>query len=99
MDRELKCHFYFGDKVPGRLEEMDTNQLKGYQKRFKNYIWKSRIIWQSNILSLLFKPYKNYLLSVDTACLSAWIFIYLSKLFGKRIYFWTHGTYGRESFF
>lgn len=99
MDAELKCHFYFGNKVPGTLEEMDVKNLKGFQKRFKNYLFKKRIIWQKDKISLLFKPYKYYILSVDTACINSWFFIFMAKLLGKKIYFWTHGSYGKESNF
>ncbi|GHT87872.1 hypothetical protein FACS189474_1820 [Bacteroidia bacterium] len=97
MDKELQCDFYFGDKVPGVLKEMDCTLLKGYKKRFCNIVYDTHIIWQRRILYLLFKPYKHYILTVDTACLTDWIFIVLAKLLNKNIYFWTHGWYGNES--
>jgi glycosyltransferase involved in cell wall biosynthesis len=99
MDKELGCDFYFGDKVPGSLREMDCSLLSGYRKRFRNVVLKSRIIWQSGIFRLLIKPYEYYIMTVDTACLSGWIFIFFAMLFGKKIYFWTHGYSGKESFF
>ncbi|MGY6648824.1 glycosyltransferase [Wenyingzhuangia sp. IMCC45574] len=98
MDEELTCDFFFGGNVPGTLKAMDTNELKGFSGSYKNVLFRNKIIWQKKILKLLFvKKYKNYILTVDTACLSSWIFIYLAKLLGKKVFFWTHGCYGNES--
>lgn len=97
MDAQLNCDFFFGENVPGTLKSMDVSTLKGYKKSFRNVILKGKILWQTNTLSLLFKKeYNQYLLTVDTACLSSWVFIYLAKLFGKQVFFWTHGCYGNE---
>ncbi|QVY66623.1 glycosyltransferase [Polaribacter sp. Q13] len=97
MDKELGCDFYFGKNVPGTLKAMDVSSLNGFRKKFRNIVVKKRIIWQTGVLKLLFKNYKNYILTVDTACLSSWIFIYTAKLLGKNVFFWTHGCNGKES--
>ena len=99
MDKKLKCDFYFGKNVPGTLKEMDCSTLNGFKYRFKNYILKNKIIWQNNTIKLAFKKeYQYFILSVDTACVSEWIFIYIAKLLGKKVYLWTHGWYGNENF-
>lgn len=100
MDRELSCDFYFGENVPGTLRKMDCSILKGFKSFFKNEIYKNKIIWQCNTLKLLFdKHYDTYILSVDTACVSEWIFLYFAKIIGKRTFLWTHGWYGNENIF
>lgn len=99
MDKELGCDFYFGKNVPAVLKQMDCSLLKGFRYKFRNIILFNRIVWQSDTLKLLSKNYTDYILSVDTACLSEWIFLYLAKLQGKRIYLWTHGWHGDESKF
>lgn len=98
MDRELNCDFYFGENVPGNLKSMDCKILSGFKYKYKNYIIKRKIIWQSGILRLLLKKeYNTYILSVDMASLSEWIFLYLAHLLGKKTYLWTHGWYGKEN--
>ncbi|MBT9882794.1 glycosyltransferase [Bacteroides eggerthii] len=97
MDKKLDCDFYFGKNVPGNLKEMDCSILKGFKYRFKNHILKNKIIWSSNTLKLLFKKeYNSYILSVDTACISEWIFLIGARLLRKRTYLWCHGWYGDE---
>lgn len=97
MDRELNCDFYFGKNVPGTLKDMDCSILNGFKYRFKNYIVKNRIVWSSNTLKLLFKSqYNRYILSVDTASVSEWLFLIGAKLLGKKTYLWCHGWYGNE---
>lgn len=99
IDKELTCDFYFGKNVPGALKEMDCSLLKGYKYRFTNYIIKNRIIWQTKTIRLVFKKkYTDFILSVDTACLSEWLIIYIAKLLGKNVFLWTHGWYGNENF-
>lgn len=76
---------------------MDCSILKGFKYRFKNHILKNKIIWSSNTLKLLFKKeYNSYILSVDTACISEWIFLIGARLLRKRTYLWCHGWYGDE---
>lgn len=100
MDTQLNCDFYFGENVPGTLKKMECSLLRGFQSFFKNMIYKGKIIWQTNTLKLLFdKRYDTYILSVDTACISEWIFLYLAKIIGKRTFLWTHGWYGNENLF
>lgn len=98
MDKELNCDFYFGKNVPGSaLEEMDCSQLCGFKSRFKNIILKGKIIWNQDTLKLLFKKeYNLYILSVDTICISEWLFLLGAKLIGKRTFLWCHGWYGNE---
>lgn len=99
MDNELNCDFYFGDSVPGTLADMNCSDLKGFKGRVKNIIKGRHIVWQKGIIRLLFRPYKYYIMTVDTAALSNWVFVYMGWLLGKKIYFWTHGCRGGETFF
>lgn len=100
MDKEFEGDFYLGKNVPGTLKEMDCSLLKGFKYRFTNYIFRNKIIWQAKTIRLVFrKKYKYFIMSVDTACLSEWIFIYIANLLGKKVFLWTHGWYGNENKF
>ena len=56
------------------------------------------IYWQKGVLKLLFRRYHGYLTPGDIWCISTWLFAILCKIRGKKLYFWTHGWYGKENF-
>lgn len=97
MDRELPCDFYFGDSRPGKIEELDTSLLPNFKGKFHNLTF-GPFYWQSGALKLLKSDYTDIITPGDIHCISTWLFLLLSKFTKKRIYFWTHGAYGDESF-
>ena len=98
MDKELPCDFYFGDSRPEKIEELDTSLLSNFKGKFHN-IAIGPFYWQKGALTLLRSDYTDIITPGDIHCISTWLFLLLSKFTKKRIYFWTHGAYGDESFF
>jgi len=100
LETELDFDFYFGDKIQGNIEKLDYTELNNFKKELKNIVlFKPPIYFQTGAIPLVFKPYKNYLLLGEYFCLSTWIILIFGRILGKRIFFWTHGFYGNESFF
>jgi len=97
MDRELKCDFYFGNKIPGNIKAMNYQLLAGYQKSLKNIYLFGNFYWQKGSIGLIFKRYKHIIIDGELYNISNWLILILSKLLGKKTYCWTHGWYGRES--
>lgn len=97
MDKVFNSDFVFGT-LSGNIQQMDTSKLRGNVIKVKNLYW-NRFYWQLGVMRLLFKNYDAYLILGDTRCLSTWLFCLLSRLFHrkKRIFFWTHGWYGKET--
>ena len=96
MDKELPIDFVFGDNDRD-IKKMDYSVLKNSIKEVKNKIlFRKPFYYQQEVISLIKKDYKTYLILADPHCLSNWILLFLSKLYKKRIFFWTHGWYGRE---
>lgn len=98
MDSEFDCDYLFGELLAD-IKQMDTTQLKGNVLKVKNrYLYKS-FYWQPKVQSLLTKPYDTFLILGDYHCLSTWLFCLRARLFHrrKRLFFWTHGWYGKES--
>lgn len=92
MDEELKCHFYFGDTLNSKIKLIDYSTLKGFQKEVKNVpLKKYGFMWQKGVWQLIFKPYKNYIITGAPSMLSSWVLLVLAKLTGKKVYAWTHG--------
>ncbi len=67
--------------------------------KVRNRFLKWGFYWQSGVQRFLDKKYDAYIVLGDTRCLSTWLFCIRAKLAGrsKRIYFWTHGWYGKET--
>ena len=97
IDKEFNCDFVFGDSM-GDVKKMDYSLLKGdvsevHISRFFG------LSFQERVLGLLKKPYTDFILLGDTRSISTWLFCLKARLFysKKRIYFWSHGWYGKES--
>lgn len=64
-------------------------------------IWVNKriLIWQRGVLNkCLFTNYDLIILLGDMYCISNWVAAVICKLRGKKVAFWGHGIYGRESF-
>lgn len=97
MDKELPCDFYFGDSRPEKIEPFDVSLLKN----FKSYLHNINIgpfYWQKGALRLLKSDYTDIVTPGDINCLSTWLILFLAKRYKKRIFTWTHGGYGKESY-
>ena len=94
MDQEMDIDFYFGDHYLN-VKKMDYSLLKHKVTEVKN-IKLGPFVWQSNTIRLAWANYDTYIMLGEPMCLSSWFVLILSRILGKRFYFWTHGWYGRE---
>ena len=97
IDQEFDCDFVFGDSYLD-VKKMDYTLLQGkvtevHTKHFGSWCY------QKGIQSLLRKAYDTYILLGETHSLSTWLFCIRARLFypRKKIYFWSHGWYGKET--
>jgi glycosyltransferase involved in cell wall biosynthesis len=97
MDNELGCDFYLGDALNEQIKSMDYNSLYGYKRTLKNLTLFGNYFWQIGTLSVLFKPYRSYIIDGEPYNISNWFLLFFGRLLGKKVYTWTHGWYGRES--
>lgn len=99
IDNEYPCHWYFG-KNDTDIKGLDLSILKEVTSLYGCSIPHTPVYYQKGVLSLLRrKEYETYFMLGDLFCLSTWLFVLYRKLFyrKKRIYFWTHGWYGKET--
>ena len=98
MSETYDCDFFFGDSMSD-IRKMDYSLLKGKVKETHTKKLLGGWVWQSGVVPLLFKNYSHYILLADTRSASMWVFCLLSRLFfrKKKVFFWTHGWYGKES--
>lgn len=98
IDKVFETDFVFGDSM-GDVKKMDYSLLHGNVIEVKTNKFIGGWSWQPSIISYLFKEYDYYVLLGDTRSLSTWVFCLLARLYNpsKKIYFWTHGWYGKES--
>jgi len=96
---------YFSPSNPLGIPTPDLNNLFDDQERtrfhfLKNY-WLSKkiLIWQSEVLRLTaFSKFDCIILLGEMYIISSWIACLIAKIRGKKIYMWSHGLYGNESY-
>lgn len=101
IDKEFDSDWVFGTSL-GDIKFMDTSCLSGKVTMVENKaLLGGKAVWQTNVVRQLFKKeYTHYILLGEERCLSTWCFLLLSLFFPKKkIFFWSHGTYGKESKF
>jgi len=97
MDKELPIDFVFGDKYLD-VKKMDYSLLKNFKKEVKNITFFMKpIYYQKGVLKLIFTNYSSYLILGETICVSTWVMLFICKVLNKKVYFWTHGWYGKET--
>ena len=95
MDKEFHCDFIFGDKL-GDIKKMDYALLSNY-KEVSNIRLFGNWYYQTNTISAV-RQYKKLFILGELYCLSTWLILFLAPFYHTKIYFWTHGWYGKESF-
>lgn len=97
ISKEFDTDFVFG-KSMGDINKMDYSLLNGNVTEVDYKTWHG-FSFQKNVIPLLYKSYDSYILTGETRSISTWIFLILAKFKReKKVYLWTHGWYGKESF-
>lgn len=98
MDKTFDCDWYFGDSM-GDVKKMDYSLLKGRVTEVHNKVLVGNWDYQIGVPSLIFrKEYDTFIVLSDTRSVSMWLFSILAKLYPKKkVYYWSHGWYGKES--
>jgi len=98
MDQSFDVDFLFGQSL-NDIKQMDTSVLRGNVEMTRSYQLLGNWYWQKGVFSKVWKKYDRYLLIGDSYSLSTWFFSFFALLLGKRkrLFFWTHGWYGKES--
>ena len=97
IDQAYDCEFFFGDSYLN-VKKMDYSLLGGKVTEGPTKhigAWSYR----PGLQKLLWKDYDAYILLGESRSLSTWLFCLRARLFHptKRVYFWSHGWYGKES--
>lgn len=98
ISEEFDCNFVFGDSMSD-VKKMDYNLLRGNVTETHTKRLFGGWYWQPGVVGQLFKDYDHYILLGETRAISTWAFCLLARLLKpkKKVYFWTHGWYGKES--
>lgn len=98
MDKTFGCDWVFGDNMSD-VKKMDYSLLNGKVTETHTKRLPGGWYWQPKVVSQLFKDYDKYILLGETRAVSTWVFCLLAQLLKrkKKVYFWTHGWYGKES--
>ncbi len=99
IDKEFDCKWFFGNNKTN-IAGFDINVLKDATLIKNRYSKRTPFYYQEGIASLASrKDIDCFLVLGDPFCISMWLLSLRVKLFNrkKKIYFWTHGWYGREN--
>ena len=99
IDQNWDCDWYFG-KNSTDIKGFDLTALKNAQEVPNKKVF-GPFVWQKGIVGLLRNPeYDKFLMLGEFFNLSTWSVILLRPFIApkKKIYFWSHGWYGREGF-
>lgn len=96
LDEEYDCEWYIEDVDTG-VKEFDASELKHVRRLPVRQYGRFYIV--KGLLPLLRRDFDVYFVLGATGNISLFIFCLFKRLFysQKRIYFWTHGFYGKES--
>lgn len=99
IDKEYNCEWYF-EKENVDVALFDTSKLKSvHMLEHKDVL--GRAYRMKGLTGLLWRrnDFDAYMMVGAPMCISLWVLCLLSKVFHpkKKIYFWTHGWYGKES--
>ena len=96
IDAEYDCDWFFEDSNCN-IVQFDTKEL--HRTRRLKVVKAGPFYWTRGLQRLLWKDYDHYLMLGSTGNVSLFMFCLLKKLLfpRKKIYFWTHGFYGKES--
>ena len=101
IDRRWQCKWFFGKNDTGIIG-MDLSKLNDVTELTYQRLKFGGWYWLKGLSSHLRKEkISTYLVIGEPYCLSIWRLGLLLKFFckHKKLYFWTHGWYGKESFF
>ena len=98
IDQEYDCSFVFGNEYLN-IKKMDYSLLKGNVTEVSTKKLIEGWLYRPGLQRLLHKDYDCYLILGESRVLSTWLFCIKARLLHpkKKIYFWTHGWYGKEN--
>ena len=98
IDQEYDCNWYFGNNNTD-IKGLDLSILRQVEILQNKIVGRAPLYFQEGSLKLARrKEYSTYFLLGDVYCISTWFLILIIKIFypTKRVYFWSHGWYGKE---
>lgn len=96
LDQQLYIDFVFGEEYLN-IKKMDYSLLQHKVTEVKTKPLIGSLDWQCGVIKQLFKGYHKFILLGKPTSISTWMVLILGRLMGKKIYFWSHGWYGKES--
>lgn len=95
LEQKLNCDFYFGHAYAD-VKKLDYSLFRNPVKEVKNVQIFHHIYYQKEIVRLVSR-YETFLILGDIRCLSTWLVLMRSRGTGKKVFLWTHGWYGKET--
>lgn len=100
IDNTFECLWYFGD-YDYKVKTYNPEELKHSKTLHVVKTFGTNLYFTKGMISLLFRGNDTYLLVGEPRNIAIWVFATIKKFFfkKKKLYFWCHGWYGKESRF
>lgn len=99
IDDAFDTQFYFGKEVEFKknsgIKKLEYTIFKKDPIEFENKIILKKFLWRTKLIPLAFKDFDYYLLTGDLS-FSYLPFLFLCKIFKKKVYGWGHGPKTRK---
>lgn len=93
--------FFYSEKNRSsiKLEESLIYEKKhsGKLNHVNNFYFSGHLIWQSKVLSNVFKKVDSVIFLGEMTVITTWIASFIFRLRGIKVIFWGHGIYGNEN--
>ncbi|MBO7521924.1 MAG: glycosyltransferase, partial [Opitutales bacterium] len=96
LAQDLKCDFFFGD-YKSSVKSIDNSKFAGFKKSLRRTqigpLYSLKDAWKS------VREYDTIITSGDLHALYVWKILIMGFFCRKEVCLWTHGWYGKETFF
>ena len=99
--KSIEFIFFYSKKNHSsiKLDESLINQNKhsGKINHVKNFYFFGHLIWQTKVLSKVFKKVDSVIFLGEMTVITTWLASIIFRLRGIKVIFWGHGIYGNEN--
>lgn len=94
----IKFDFAAGLITDNKIKIVNNNEISFF--KLKNFwLFKNKLLWQSDLIKLIFKDYDHFIFLGNPYFISTWVCLFLCFFKNKKASIWTHGVTKDLTFF
>ena len=100
-ETQYDFNIFYSDQVLNNIQPYKPrpDEFPNKLNILKNYFFFGTLIWQSKVINKIVKgDFDIAIFMGNMSIISTWIGAIICRFYKKKVFFWTHGLYGNESF-